>query len=103
MPEIEFAYPDGSTELVTANIGQNVMKVAVNNNVRGIVGECGGEMSCATCHVVVMQGHQSRFEEASEDELDVLSSLDTLEPHSRLGCQLRVPAEDTIRFTVPDA
>lgn len=103
MPEIEFVYPDGASERVEARIGQNVMKVAVNNNIRGIVGECGGEMSCATCHVVLMQCHEGVFEEASVDELDVLSTLDTLEPRSRLGCQLHVPAEDAIRFSVPDA
>ncbi|MGN7860873.1 2Fe-2S iron-sulfur cluster-binding protein [Microbacterium sp. 22303] len=102
MPDIEFSFPDGTVQRVEAAAGQTVMKVAVNNDIPGIDGECGGEMSCATCHVLDIDPTQNGFDPASEDELDVLSSLDNCSTNSRLGCQLPVANGDCIRLLVPD-
>lgn len=102
MPDIEFTYADDTTIRVAAAAGQSVMKVAVNNDVPGIIGECGGEMSCATCHVFDLQSDEAVFEDASEDEIDVLTTVDTKQDNSRLGCQLRVPDVECLRFFVPD-
>ena len=33
--------------------GASLMEAATRHGVPGIIGECGGSMSCATCHVVV--------------------------------------------------
>lgn len=103
MPEIEFLLANESRVTVNAEAGQNIMKVAVNNDIPGVIGECGGEMSCATCHVLDLQPDDGLFGPASEDELDVLSTLDDEQPTSRLGCQLRMPAVECIRLAVPES
>jgi len=46
---------------IDAESGMSVMKTAVSNLVPGILGECGGEMSCATCHVQVGEDWAERF------------------------------------------
>ncbi|MFP3336169.1 2Fe-2S iron-sulfur cluster-binding protein, partial [Pseudomonas sp. SIMBA_064] len=50
MPTITFIQPDGSEQRIDAPVGLSVMQAAVNNQVPGILGDCGGSCSCATCH-----------------------------------------------------
>lgn len=65
--------------------GESIMQVALQNRLPDIDGECGGEMSCATCHVYAEpQGFTPRSDE--EDEL--LELVDDREDNSRLSCQL---------------
>ena len=51
MPKVIFHRDGGATDVVDADAGSNVMRAAVQNGVAGIVGECGGQAMCATCHV----------------------------------------------------
>ncbi|MGJ3562223.1 2Fe-2S iron-sulfur cluster-binding protein [Streptomyces sp. INA 01156] len=53
---------------MAANVGDSVMETAVRNGVPGIVAECGGSLSCATCHVYVDQ-----------DALDSLPPMEEME------------------------
>ncbi len=53
MPKIIYIATDGARSEVDAKTGDSVMLTAVNNNVPGIVAECGGACSCATGHVHV--------------------------------------------------
>src|ERR1700733_4974895 len=53
MPKVIFITLDGTERAVDATLGESVMAAAVRNGVPGIVGECGGNCSCATCHVYV--------------------------------------------------
>ena len=48
MPKVTFVGPDGSRRTIDAATGDSVMATAVRNGVPGIVGECGGNLSCAT-------------------------------------------------------
>ena len=47
---------------------------------------CGGQLSCATCHIVVHSGseHASAISEHEQDWLDL---MDEAQPTSRLACQ----------------
>lgn len=91
MPTVIF-HRDGATEVVTADSGSNVMRAAVQNGVAGIVGECGGQAMCATCHVYVRESYLGSLPRISEDEEEMLDC--TVAPRderrSRLGCQLRL-------------
>jgi ferredoxin, 2Fe-2S len=105
MPTIHFLLPDGSERLVTAPAGTSVMLAAVNNNVRGIDGECGGCLSCATCHVWVDPADLARLPPPAADELDMLDfTAAERRPNSRLSCQIEIgEAVDGLRVQVPDA
>jgi ferredoxin, 2Fe-2S len=90
VPRIVFVEPDGEHREIAAADGESVMQAAVNNLVDGIVGECGGDLSCATCHVFVDPEWYGALPEAGEDELDMLEATSE-EPtkFSRLSCQIK--------------
>ena len=54
-----------------------------------IAATCGGMALCATCYVEVVKGHD-RFGPASDAELDMLDTLPSATPQSRLACQIRI-------------
>lgn len=94
MPKIVFVQPDGSRQIVDAPVGQSLMEAATQNLVPGIVGECGGSCSCATCHVYIDEPWFSQLAPADEMETGMLEGAVAPGPHSRLGCQ--VPVSDAL-------
>lgn len=102
MPNITYVLPSGDERTIDVPIGQSVMDGSVRNNLPGIVAECGGSCSCATCHVIVDRVAAGVFDEATGEETDLLEFLDGAEPNSRLACQLIVSdAAAGVRVTVP--
>jgi ferredoxin, 2Fe-2S len=93
MTQITYTLTDGTDMVVDAPDGESVMRVALQNDVPGIIGECGGELSCGTCHVYVDDEWRDRIEPQSEDERDLLDMMDDVRPESRLCCQIRVRPE----------
>lgn len=95
--------PDGTTITAEVREGQNLMEAAVANNVPRVVGECGGSLSCATCHVYVAPDWAAKTGDVGEFEdamLDVAE--DERRDTSRLSCQIRMsPALDGITLIVP--
>ena len=103
MPTITYAQPGGATDVVTVEDGTTLMRAAVTNGVDGIVGECGGQAMCATCHVYVRPEFADRIPEIGDDEEEMLDCT-TAErtANSRLGCQISVGAGlDGIVVDVP--
>src|SRR5512147_2397062 len=78
---------------VDATAGISLMQLALTHGVPGIVGECGGVMSCATCHVYVDEAWYGRLPAPQQAELDMLEFADEPTAFSRLGCQIKVRAE----------
>lgn len=93
MPTIIFVQHDGTEQRVHAEVGQSVMQVAVNNQVRGILGDCGGNCSCATCHGYIAPGFSSHMPAAESYETDMLSCAMDVSEDSRLTCQIIVTPE----------
>jgi cytochrome P450/ferredoxin len=88
-PKVTFHEPDGNTIVVETDRPVSVMKAAVTNDVPGIVGECGGNAMCATCHVYVRESHLDRLPPMDEDEDVMLDGTAAERTHrSRLSCQL---------------
>jgi 2Fe-2S ferredoxin len=104
MPKVIYHHEDGTTEVVAADAGTNVMRAAVQNGVAGIVGECGGQAMCATCHVYVHEHYLGSLPEISEDEEEMLdcTAAPRDERRSRLGCQLTLGGDlEEVEVDVP--
>lgn len=90
MPKITYIEHSGQRHTVDAEIGQTVMETAIKHNIPGIVAECGGACSCATCHIYVDEAWRGVTGEPSEMEEDMLDFAYDVRAESRLSCQLRV-------------
>lgn len=88
MPKITFISPDAPRREVEVEPGQSVMRASIVNSVSGIIGECGGQAMCATCHVYVedVEGALPPLGDDEDEMLDCVAS--GREETSRLGCQL---------------
>lgn len=104
MPKVTFIQADGSTREVEGLAGDSVMETAIDNDVDGIIAECGGACSCATCHVYVDEAWLDRLPPPDPLEDGMLECVLERQPNSRLSCQIRLNDElDGIRVRVPDA
>ncbi|MCZ1002365.1 2Fe-2S iron-sulfur cluster-binding protein [Streptomyces mirabilis] len=104
MPTVIFQLPDGTERKVTAASGTVLMQAAVSNGVQGIVAECGGNASCATCHVYV-DAAQSALAGGPDDVEDEMLDFTAAErrPTSRLSCQVQLSdALDGLVVHVPE-
>lgn len=94
MPKVTYVAQDGSREEIDAGDGKSVMKTATGNGVDGIIGECGGNLMCATCHVYVDDDWIETTGTRSEEEDELLEfSVAEVRPNSRLSCQIEMSAE----------
>ena len=93
---------DGTETAVNGAPGASIMETALRNGVPGIVGECGGSMSCATCHVFVSEETAAIAGAMSEIEDEMLdgTAVDR-EECSRLSCQIKLVEGETYRVTTP--
>lgn len=104
MPKITYIAFDGTETTIDAKEGMSVMQSAVNNGVNGIVAECGGACSCATCHVYVKPEWFDRLPEALPMERGMLDFAAHPQPTSRLSCQIKVTAElDGLVVNTPES
>ncbi|MFC9839662.1 2Fe-2S iron-sulfur cluster-binding protein [Rhodococcus sp. NPDC127530] len=99
--------PQGVEHSFDGPEGASIMEIATGSGVDGIVAECGGFMSCATCHVYVDEswvdvvGTAESKEDDTENEL-LEGVLDERRRGSRLSCQINLTPElDGLRVIVP--
>jgi 2Fe-2S ferredoxin len=89
MPKAIFISSDGSKSEVDVAVGTSLMQAAGANCIGGIVGDCGGNMSCATCHVFVDDAFMESLPPVSTSEDQMLDYTAAGRQHnSRLSCQL---------------
>jgi len=83
--------------------GRSLMDAASDAGIEGIAADCGGLLTCATCHVMVNEDWLERLPPASADEQAMLDF--TAVPHnknSRLSCQIQLtPALDGLTVELP--
>jgi len=80
---------NGTRRDVTGHAGQSLMRAATAAAVDGIAADCGGCMTCATCHVIVDPAWTERLPAASADEDAMLDTTAVpRQPTSRLSCQI---------------
>jgi len=104
MPDLHFTLADGSAFGFEAPDGVSLMAAATGAGVPGIAAECGGQLRCATCHVIVDAAWAGRLPPPSADELAMLDlTAAEREPGSRLACQIRLDATlQGLSVRVPD-
>ncbi len=104
MANITWKMEDGSEINVDVKDGLNLMEAATANNVPHIEGECGGCLSCATCHVFVAPDWFTKTGEIDDIEDTMLEMTDVeREDNSRLSCQIVAsPALDGLVLYVPE-
>ena len=92
MPRITFKIKDKEV-IVEVERGVSILDAALRHQIP-IYHTCGGNASCSTCRVVVLQGasHLSGIESA---EAQVLDAFDLKTPH-RLGCQAQLIGGDAV-------
>ena len=84
-------YPTRVETTIHAEIGQSLMQAAVRANVVGIEADCGGTLTCATCHVQVREPFAAALPAPSPDEAAMLEfTAVPRSPNSRLSCQIQL-------------
>ena len=103
MTKITYIESNGTVHETEAENGSTVMETAIRNGVPGIVAECGGACTCATCHVHVDDAWTETVGDPSMMEEDMLDFAYDVRPTSRLSCQIKVTdALDGLVVHVPE-
>lgn len=90
MPKVTFIEHGGTVHTFDVAGGQSVMQVAMSNRVPGIIADCGGSCSCATCHVYLEPEWLDRVPPASSAEKDMIDCALHVQDNSRLSCQIEL-------------
>jgi 2Fe-2S ferredoxin len=93
MPKITYITADGTRHEVEVENGYSVMEGAINNDIDGIVAECGGACACATCHSYVDKEWLDKMPPMDDMEDSMLDAAYERKDRSRLTCQLEVNDE----------
>jgi len=80
MPKINYINANGSITTVNVAAGLTVMHGATTNMVDGILAECGGALTCATCHCYIDEKWACKTGIATNH----------IKHNSRLSCQITV-------------
>ena len=103
--KINFILPSGENVEVEARVGLSVLEAAHSASKIGaanLQGACEGSLACSTCHVILDEAGYKKFQDATEDEEDMLDLAFGLTPTSRLGCQLIVGQQhEGLTFKIP--
>ena len=103
MPTITFIEHDGTVHEVSATPGDSLMAAATGNLVPGIDADCGGECSCATCHVMVDDAWMAKLGEPGDTENSMLDLNPDRTDRSRLSCQIKITeAMDGLVVNLPE-
>ena len=90
MANIKYIEHNGKEHIVEVQNGLTVMEGAVQNDIPGIDADCGGSMSCATCHVYVKEDWYDKLPKKEMGEDDMLDQANEPNSRSRLSCQIMV-------------
>ena len=90
MAKIKYIEHNGKEHVVEVQNGLTVMEGAVQNDIPGIDADCGGSMSCATCHVYVKEDWYDKLPKKEMGEDDMLDQAYEPKSNSRLSCQIMV-------------
>ena len=94
MATVHYITEDGARHSVDVEEGMTLMEGAQLNMIPGIVAECGGMCSCATCHCYIKAGWAEKLSKILDPEKKMLETAKDANENSRLSCQIVV--DDTL-------
>ena len=105
MIAVTFIEYDGTEHIVEGEPRKSLMEAARDNNVPGILADCGGACACATCHVMIGDDWSPRLPDVAADEESMLDlGLEERTDESRLACQITLSEElDGIVVRMPES
>lgn len=103
--KVTWKLPDGAEITAEVADGTNMMEAAVANNVPNVIGECGGNLACATCHVYVDDAWAGKTGDVEDFEDAMLDATEAERTQaSRLSCQIVASGDlDGLVLIVPEA
>ncbi|XAH21561.1 2Fe-2S iron-sulfur cluster-binding protein [Xylophilus sp. GW821-FHT01B05] len=93
MPTVTYIENNGTVHRVDAALDRSLMQLALDHSVPGILGDCGGSCSCATCHGYIDAEWAGRLPAISETEAFMLEGVPEPRATSRLCCQIKMRTE----------
>ena len=90
MPKIIYVTTDGTRHEVEVENGYSIMEGAINNDIDGIVAECGGACASATWPSYVDQAWVDKIPPMDDMEDSMLDAAFERKDNSRLTCQIEV-------------
>lgn len=90
MGRVTYIESNGERHQINLENGQSIMQGALDNLIEGILGECGGCCSCATCHCYVDDAWLEKVGAPDDMEKDMLDSVVDPQSSSRLSCQIQM-------------
>ena len=90
---IHFIASDGRSNWATGKIGSHLMAAALASDIDGIAADCGGLLTCATCHVFIQQPFAALLVPPDAEERAMLAfTAAPAQANSRLSCQIKLTA-----------
>jgi 2Fe-2S ferredoxin len=104
MAKIKFTDSEGSDRIIEADDGISLMEAAVRNGIAGIVADCCGACTCATCHVYVADNCKEMVRPPEWLESEMLELATNRKGNSRLSCQIQISKDlDGLVVVVPNS
>lgn len=101
MPKLSVINRSGDETTLDISEGVTVMEVIRDHGFDELLAMCGGNCSCATCHVFVDPAWVTATGGPGVDEDDLLDSTEHRTAESRLSCQITMSAAlDGLRVTI---
>jgi 2Fe-2S ferredoxin len=90
---IKFVQRNGATATAAPRAGASMLELCRDAGIDELDALCGGNCSCATCHIQLDAEGYALFPAPDDDEADLLNGCDHQTAHSRLACQLILPSD----------
>ncbi len=104
MPLIQYISANKKIKVIEVPVGLTVMHGAVINMVDGILAECGGALTCATCHCYIDDNWAVKIGPANAQERQKLKFVSQPKANSRLSCQIIVDESlDGLKVYLPES
>lgn len=101
MPRIHVTLRDGGQLCVQGQAAQSLKDALKGAGIAEVLGLCGGNASCGTCHVHIAEDWMERLPTIQPNEDEILTFSDWRRPNSRLSCQIPfTEALDGIALTI---